>query len=150
MCLCWELLPPISSKPFFEQAADSSLDYYLDFHSFTERHLSSVLSLRLYLLPARYSSFSGIVLFTLPGAPSVQPEASASSSSQCLHTPAAWFAVIVYTCTTLTCVCVAVKEAEAAAAPRRRRRWCWRRAAGRGRCGRVVKSVVKRATGSCS
>lgn len=37
--MCWELLlPAISSKPFFEQAADSSLDYYLGFHSFTERH----------------------------------------------------------------------------------------------------------------
>lgn len=68
--MCWErLLPTISSKPFFEQAADSSLDYYLDFHSFTERHFSFVLSLRLYLLLARYLSFSGIVLFTLAVVP---------------------------------------------------------------------------------
>lgn len=85
-CNLWELLlPAISSKPFFEQAADSSLDYYLDFHSFTERHLVFVLSLRLYLMPARYSSSSGIILFTLPvvpdGVPEVQPEASRSSVS---------------------------------------------------------------------
>lgn len=64
LCVCVGsfYFPPLALNPFFEQAADSSLDYYLDFHSFTERHLSFVLS----LLPARYSSFSGIILFSLP------------------------------------------------------------------------------------
>lgn len=62
MCECWELLlPTISSKllffSFFEQAADSSLDYYLDFLSFTEHHLPFVLSVL-------YSSFYG-TLFSL-------------------------------------------------------------------------------------
>ena len=71
VCVCWELLlPTISSKPLFEQAADSSLDYYLDFHSFTERHSSFVLSLRLYLPLARYYSFSWMILFTSPVVPS--------------------------------------------------------------------------------
>lgn len=50
--------PPLALNSFFfEQAADSSLDYYLDLHSFTEHHLSLVLSVL-------YSSFSGI-LFSL-------------------------------------------------------------------------------------
>ena len=64
LCVCVGsfYFPPLALNPFFEQAADSSLDYYLDFHSFTEHHLSFVLS----LLPARYPSFSGIILFSLP------------------------------------------------------------------------------------
>ena len=57
---------------FLEQAADSSLDYYLDFYSFTGRHLSFVLSVH-------YSSSSGI-LSSLPAVHDcvtyVHPEAS--------------------------------------------------------------------------
>lgn len=45
MRMCWELLlAAISSKPFFEQAADSSLDYYLDLRSITERRLLCFIS----------------------------------------------------------------------------------------------------------
>lgn len=108
-------------------------------------------------MPARYSSSSGIILFTLPvvpdGVPEVQPEASRSSVSsflsvtpppssptgllkaalECLFLPP-----IVHVC--------ARKKVAALGGGHGGGRW----AAGRGRCGRVVKSVVKRAAGSCS
>lgn len=73
LCVCVGsfYFPPLALKPFLGQAADSSLDSYLDFCSITERCLFCFISL---LIPSA-SSF-----YVLPNsAAQVQQEASRGS-----------------------------------------------------------------------
>lgn len=135
--MCWELLlPAISSKPFFEQAADSSLDYYLGLHSFTERH-------RFFVYISVYT-FGELVTPRSPESFYLLRFNERPVGSFFFSPPLSVISPLSF-CDPLTPDQLSRRNWLHAG-----RRFAAAAAAGGGRCGRVVKSVVKRAAGSCS